>query len=336
MEAVAVAHEAGLATRCVTSAHWAVNPGAAAARLSELRRVGLDEINISCDDLHQESVPLERVLYAYEAALELGLVVAIVSVETRHPKITREWLVSRFTPPEGAKSEVYLIMSAAVNVGRGASKLRGDELLHGLERGIRDADLARSFVRPETQYMFRLLPGQPGRGKDPPSQARPDPRFSPCPHVLRSPAVTPYGTLLACCGVTSLTLPVLVIGDTYKQSLESLMAEAGDDLILNWLAQQGPTAIASYLWSVAPKLEWLERIPACAICAPISSAVPRFGGSCPPARGSGSGHRGHAESSGRPRKASGRLRPGWKQIDGLLKPLPQSCWFPRRIIAPRR
>lgn len=65
--------ELGLTLSCTTNAYWAQTVDDALRSLKELRECGLNFLNISVDDFHQEHIPLECVGNAVKAAKEIDL-----------------------------------------------------------------------------------------------------------------------------------------------------------------------------------------------------------------------------------------------------------------------
>jgi hypothetical protein len=117
----AVKHAAGkgLLVRIVTKAYWATSIDRACAILSRLRDAGLTEINYSCDDFHQESIPIEQILWAHEAAIRADIPVLIASKRLRNSTITPECLDRLF----GAELAVYR---------KGKANPRHHVVIHGL------------------------------------------------------------------------------------------------------------------------------------------------------------------------------------------------------------
>lgn len=62
----------GVTTIVVTNAYWAVSKEVALNRLGDLRESGLNRIQFSLDDQHQQFIPIERVANALKAAMELS------------------------------------------------------------------------------------------------------------------------------------------------------------------------------------------------------------------------------------------------------------------------
>ena len=84
--------ELGLKTRIVTNAFWAHSANEARTMVSRCIEAGLSEINISCDDYHQQFIPIANVKYANDACRELGLPALIGHKYVKGGKLTLELL----------------------------------------------------------------------------------------------------------------------------------------------------------------------------------------------------------------------------------------------------
>jgi len=91
-KAIAYISEKKIHTRIVTNAYWAKTKKEAIEILSDLKTLGLTEINISCDDYHQIFIPLENIKHANEAALETGLPALLAHRRKPGGRITVEYL----------------------------------------------------------------------------------------------------------------------------------------------------------------------------------------------------------------------------------------------------
>ena len=58
--------------RIVTNGHWAKSYERAHAILKEWKNAGLDELNVSYGEFHQEFIPIENIGHAYKAGCDLG------------------------------------------------------------------------------------------------------------------------------------------------------------------------------------------------------------------------------------------------------------------------
>lgn len=77
-----------LRCRIVSNGHWAVSELRALLFLEKLKNVGLHELNLSTGDEHQKYIPYDRIVYACQAAIKLGLFVAVNIESTPKSKFT--------------------------------------------------------------------------------------------------------------------------------------------------------------------------------------------------------------------------------------------------------
>lgn len=85
---VGFAHESGLKTEVVTNGYWAEDSETASKLLKKLVDAGLDVLNLSLDDFHEEYVPVEHVKTVYKAAVDLELKQVIMISSSPGSKIT--------------------------------------------------------------------------------------------------------------------------------------------------------------------------------------------------------------------------------------------------------
>ncbi len=218
----------GVIARVVTNGYWATSAEEAERVVRWLREAGLDELNISTDDHHLPYISLQRVRWAYRAALDAGfLSVAIAhcggpkSVLT--PALLEEELGGagarpdrRFAPDGTAieqawtpgRTKVVLSNANLQRIGRGVDRISDDELPAGVEH----------------------LSAHGG-----------------CPWAVRSAAISPSGNLLSCCGFELENNPVLDYGDLRSQSAKELLDSVDDDLVTNLIAIVGPPKLKDLL-----------------------------------------------------------------------------------------
>ena len=220
-------------TRIVTNGYWATSYDIAHRKLAALQQAGLDEVNVSVDDYHQEYIPMERVRHVFDAAMALEYT-SVVLANSAGPKsrITPEWLLEEFGNPDMAiqkdscgeemfyrqelgKTQVLINISQLKRLGRGATELSAEELRSGDDT-------------PEN-----LLDGG-------------------CPHALRSVALSPNNHYLACCGAEIEGNPILDYGDLDERPLEEVLDRADNDLISNMIAVHGPYRIKEALERFCP------------------------------------------------------------------------------------
>ena len=73
----------GLRTRCVTNGYWAKSLDGGRDRLKQLKEDGLDEVNISTGDFHQQHVKANTIVNAACLSVEVGIENTLIVVEMR-------------------------------------------------------------------------------------------------------------------------------------------------------------------------------------------------------------------------------------------------------------
>ena len=226
----------GLWTRIVSNAFWATSASKAEEVLSELKRSGLNEINFSCDDLHQEMIPLKNIKYAFHAARQLEIPVLLAHKRVKSNRITPESLsdylgveLHQFNE-EGPNPHSDMYSSGyTVPIGLHAN----------------DLDHSHFILYPEDSTAWQV----------------------PCSGVLSSIIISPQKDLRICCGMIDQRVPELSIGNLEEQSLAEIICQGNNDLMANWLALEGPYGVMKFVKEKAPDLEFSGRyVNHCHLC----------------------------------------------------------------------
>ena len=220
---MAHAAELGLSTRIVTNAYWAKSKPRALEILGELKTIGLTEINISCDDYHQAFIPLERVKNANEAATEIGLPALLAHRRKPRGQLTVEYLstylgVELHHYREGEKNPDNNVICTGRNVPLDSSTTPGEEV-------------PCEFPETDSDWMGT------------------------CPSVLRSVVISSDRHVQICCGIARIDIPELAIGCLDDDDLLSILKRGNRDLIVNWLAVEGPSSILEFVREKDPTLD---------------------------------------------------------------------------------
>jgi organic radical activating enzyme len=233
-EGIAYAHSRRLLTRVVTNGFWGKSPEAAAAFVDRLIAAGLTEINISVDDLHQKYVPFWRVKNAFLACYDRQFPCLIAHKQDKDSVITRAYLEREF----------------------------GVELIT-FEPG-------RRYTREENRRLIStgsVIPITREAELADPEQMLSSNWRSSCSSVLRDIIVGARGNFLPCCGIVTKDLPELTRHNLREHSLLEAIDDANSDLLLNWLALEGPAAIADFVHELDPSVEFRDRYAGiCHIC----------------------------------------------------------------------
>lgn len=239
LRAIGHAHQHRLWTRIVTNSFWAATPEIALRTLGDLKEAGLSELNLSCDDLHQEHIPLERVRNAYQAAKKLDLPILIAHKRVKNGQITPESIsdflgVQLAEFKDGGKNQKTDLYSSSLTipVGHGANSLDPDDRI----------------IYPSSLSAYR----------------------SPCSSILSSIIVSPTKDVRICCGMIDQRVPELTIGNLENQTLAEIVCEGNTDLIANWLALEGPYGIMRFIREKAPEINFQDQyVNHCHLCNDI-------------------------------------------------------------------
>ena len=237
LKAIDKCRQHGVLSRLVTNAFWADSPEAALAKLTELREAGLDELNISTDDYHLPFISLQKVRYAYEAAIQLDFhAVAICNAYGPDGWLTPDLLNGEFGGNEDMKrrfgadghslyherkeEETLLLLSngQTQKLGRGIGKLTEEEV-----------------DQHDKEFLYDMADKVGG-----------------CPWAIRSAAISSKGHFVSCCGFEVEDNEILDYGDLNEKPLSELLERADNDLITNMIAIMGPPKIKQFLEQMCP------------------------------------------------------------------------------------
>jgi len=238
LQAVKHCSEKKLLTRIVTNAYWATNPQATKQKLLALKEAGLSEINLSCDDYHQEFIPIANIKNANDVCTELGIPCLIGHKLMKDCKITISSLAQSLghelavydpekpNPPNNLVSTGY-----TVPIAENMHLIPDEEILYPQ----RDAGWTK-----------------------------------PCSSILQRIVITPKKELSICCGMVPRKVPEIVFGTLDEFSLEELIVKAHEDLIVNWLALEGPFGMMQFLLKKNPNLPFRKQyVNVCHLCSEI-------------------------------------------------------------------
>jgi len=232
--------EAGiLSTRMVSNGKWATSYDTAHAKLSEWQNAGLSEINISCGEFHQQMVPMQNVVNAYQAGCDLNYTTVLLAGEFLKDGAGK-YTIQDFQTATGAELFSPELKSpyvsghhgvscgAAMRYGRGAENIRPEDVVT-----MNESEVAHN-----------------------------------CSHVFGALTALPTGHVTACCGVMTRDDSFLTIGNWREQRLLPMWEAAQQDLILNWIKYLGLGDMKSWLLEKDPDLSLRSRYTsACDLCA---------------------------------------------------------------------
>jgi hypothetical protein len=239
-ETIRFAHTHGLWTRVVTNAFWAKTPESAAQYLGRLVQAGLSEINFSCDDLHQEHIPLQNIHHAFWAAKKAGLPALIAHKKVASGKITPESL-SAFLGVELKEFKEYEKCQEGPD-------LYSTSLTVPVGHGTETLDEKDFIIYPENPYVWSY----------------------PCNGVLNGLIISPDRQISLCCGMMEQTVPELHLGAWDNSRVAELIEECNSDLIANWLALEGPYGMMKVIREKDPSITFRNHyVNHCHLCNEI-------------------------------------------------------------------
>ena len=159
----------------ISNGYCATSKNKAREILQDLQATGLTELNISCDDFHQEFVPLEYVKNANDAALEIGLPLLLAYRKNPGGLIDQDYL-SKYLDAE-LKTFV-----------QGQENPRNNVILDGVNVPIKSGTAQNCPAGSDNSWM------------------------GPCDNVLTRAIIAPDKRVQICCGIASSSINELYIG----------------------------------------------------------------------------------------------------------------------------
>lgn len=248
LDAIAYCSAAGIKTRLVTNASWAITRRAAERMIDSFREAGLDEINYSADDYHLPFIPFRHVVHAWHASKGKGFdSVVIANCYGPRSTLTSDFIQQQLgetlpvywdedgkhapMPGPSADGTRYLISNARLQrLGRG--------------RTIADSEL----VFPAAQKQLNL----------------------PCPWAVTSAALSAQGHLLACCGTEAHANEFLDLGDALAEPAGALVERTRENLVVRAIGQFGPLFLMNFVKLLSDEPIFAERYSSvCEVCEAV-------------------------------------------------------------------
>ncbi|MFH2092399.1 MAG: radical SAM protein [Pseudomonadota bacterium] len=236
--AIQYCSQKNLWTRIVTNAFWAHTAEKAKTILQSFKDAGLSEINLSCDDYHQEFIPLDRIKYANDACTELGIPCLIGHKIMKDHKLSVEYLenylghpLTLFDPGSDNPKNNIISSGYTVPVEKNMHQIPDEDILY-----------------PKAEHLWK----------------------GPCKSLLQRVIITPRKELSICCGMIRRNVEEIVFKSLDHCSLEELIVTAHQDLIVNWLALEGPYGIMKFILKKDPDIVFRKQyVNICHLCSEI-------------------------------------------------------------------
>lgn len=222
-----LASDLGLKTETVTNCFWGKNAAKAKEKLGLLAGAGLNVLNISVDDFHQEHIPLDNVRNCYQEAVDLDIKIVLLVV-THSRSILNQGKIRKVLNDDNIQvlgsdrvqdPHALLIETPFYPVGRGIG-INQDFLILG--------------------------------------QSNID---GPCKEVLCDVGIAPSGFVYPCCGPLS-CLSSMKIGNLNDSGLQEVLESAWQINFFKQLRSEGPIKFVS-----RSKRRFTDRCHACYVAA---------------------------------------------------------------------
>lgn len=90
----------------------------------------------------------------------------------------------------------------------------------------------------------------------------------PCDLLFRDIIITPYGDVLACCGLSTIRIPQMRLGNIDKEPVKVVYERAFQDALKAWLRREGPEAVLQYVYDNSD-IKFHSFGPNCSACNEI-------------------------------------------------------------------
>jgi hypothetical protein len=194
----------GLMSRLVSNGYWAKSYNSAFNKLKPLVENGLNELNFSTGDNHQEFVPFENIINGIRAAYDLGIRTLCVNIETNSNSNFNhsEFKNNTFTSSMIAEGSLLIINGAWM-----------------------------PFNKQNDEYRLTINPFHKLEINNS------------CKNIFDNIFINPYSQMLSCCGITVEYIPYLKLGNLDNCSMVDLYKHQCNDLFKFWLHVEGPSVI---------------------------------------------------------------------------------------------
>ncbi len=256
LETIAFCHSAGILTRLITNASWAITPEKADAKVRALREAGLWEINISADDWHLPFIPFENVKNAWMACKDKGFGAVVIANSNAinaqiNPTFLREQLghdVAIYTTSAtGPENDSAIFEDVPSTNGTRYFIHRGDVQIIGRAR----EEVERSTVPNIDQRSLR---------------------GAKCGWAVTCSTISPKGHLVACCGIEAEGNPVLDFGDLKTASADELIQEANNRIMIGAISQVGPAYLLDFATEKDPSIKIRgDYKSVCEVCEDVTT-----------------------------------------------------------------
>jgi len=224
--------------RIVTNGHWAKSYDKAYSILKDWKDSGLDELNVSCGEFHQEFIPIANIGHAFKAGSNLDFKTVLFAGEFTKSKLENKLTPYDFEKVLGCRvanhrelspfvsSKHSLSCNCAVYYGRGKNHINPE-----------DVPLVKIENIPNT-----------------------------CNNAISTLSLHPDGLVTICCGVGARDVNFLSIGNWRAEKLQTILTRSNDDLFANLIRFYGLKALKERLMVTHPELGLKNKLYYSGLC----------------------------------------------------------------------
>ena len=218
----------GLEVGLMTNGYWGKSYSQAYERIKALKDLGLTSIGFSVGTEHQNRLPLKGCRNAAVASARVGLPVEF-RIENRFGKSD--------VFEELSKDKAFMKLATAKKI----------ELIFWEWEQFNNENKHRKYS---------------------PWRHRPYGESKPCRLLGKGINITPYGDVTACCGIASLRLPSMVVGNINKEPADELFQRIFADSLKVWIHKEGPKSVLQYVYQHSD-IRFRRSSDGCAACFEI-------------------------------------------------------------------
>lgn len=97
-------------------------------------------------------------------------------------------------------------------------------------------------------WMWRKYNNDVRHGRGYPWHWRPYEESKPCDLLFKNIVITPYGDVLACCGIGNSRNPHMRLGNVWKEPVKTIYERTYEDILKVWIGTDGAQAILQYVY----------------------------------------------------------------------------------------
>lgn len=198
----------GLSVDFMSNGFWGKTYKAAVERLLRLKSAGLKEVGFTVGDDHDHIIPLKNCRNAVVAAARIGYKVELRLESTRF-----------------GKCNIY-------------ERLKTDSAF------MRLVDAGKIQLK---FWEWREYNNESIHGRSNAWRLRPYDKSKPCALLFREIVITPYGDVLACCGIGNSRNPHMRLGNIWNEPVNVLYERSFTDLLKVWIHSKGAQDVLQYV-----------------------------------------------------------------------------------------